>query len=272
MALVYCTKCGHQVSKTAPRCPGCGALGPAAKSAQALKQGVSRLPPDNSPTQPPRNYYPNPSSNRPVVRPHSNAVIGSLEGAARKVSLTALILALFCFVLPFVTFSCGPVAMTFSGIEMVTGTTVQLPQPYGPPESRRVDPEGWAVLAFLVAIAGLGFGFAKAKSLSVGSPASAGLSVLSLVYLKSKLESDALQQGGGAIQVNWQVGYYLTVIFLLIAIGASVYSTLSGLSKDKTRMVGTHMLAYMGDGAWKCLECDEARPDAESFENFNCQG
>lgn len=26
MALVYCTKCGHRVSTTAPKCPGCGAL------------------------------------------------------------------------------------------------------------------------------------------------------------------------------------------------------------------------------------------------------
>jgi general secretion pathway protein G len=56
--------------------------------------------------------------------------------------------------------------------------------------------------------------------------------MVSLMFLKYKVESDVLQQGGGAVQVNWLVGYYLIVGFLLIAIGASVYSTLSGLSKD----------------------------------------
>jgi hypothetical protein len=31
MALVYCTKCGHRVSTTAPRCPGCGEPPPVAR-------------------------------------------------------------------------------------------------------------------------------------------------------------------------------------------------------------------------------------------------
>lgn len=43
-------------------------------------------------------------------------------------------LALICFFLPFVTVSCqGQKLMTFSGIQLVTGTTIQEPQMFGPP-------------------------------------------------------------------------------------------------------------------------------------------
>ena len=50
MALIYCTKCGHRVSTTAPRCPGCGAARYQTPLATRTAPAVSSTPGSTSPT------------------------------------------------------------------------------------------------------------------------------------------------------------------------------------------------------------------------------
>lgn len=42
--MTYCTRCGHQIHQTAPACPQCGAIQPAARAAlQAAEQAQGTL-------------------------------------------------------------------------------------------------------------------------------------------------------------------------------------------------------------------------------------
>jgi len=148
--------------------------------------------------------------------------------------------------------------ITLSGRQLVTGTTIQQPQMFGPPANQKVNPEPLAVLAFLAVIAGLGLSFLKGKKGTVGSAVLAGLGVIFLVALKSKLDGDALRQGAGAIQVNYEAGYYLSLIFLLAAIGTSVYAVLAGK--------GIRLPALQGTAGEKfCTQCGARNAAADLF-------
>ncbi len=170
-------------------------------------------------------------------------------GIARKISPAAFILSLVCFVLPFVAFSCqGQKVASFSGIQLATGTTIQQPQMFGPPKSEKVGAEPLAALALLCVLAGAGLSFLKGKKGAVSSAALAGLGVILLAALTSKLDGDAIRQSGGAVQVNYEVGFYLVIVFLLSAIGAGVYALLAGK--------GIRLPALVGSGNSKfCVQC-----------------
>ncbi len=182
-----------------------------------------------------------------------------MEGVARKLSPAAFVLALICFFLPFVTFSCqGQKIASFSGIQLATGTTVQQPQVFGPPKSQKVGAEPLAVLALLSVLAGAGLSFLKGKKGVVSSAGLAGLGVILLAALKSKLDGDALRQGGGAIQVNYEAGFYLSLIFLLAAIGAGVYALLAGK--------GIRLPALQGSGGTRfCTQCGARNASGDLF-------
>ena len=70
----------------------------------------------------------------------------------RHISSASFLFALFCFLLPFVTLSCPGASITFSGAQLVTGTTVEVPQMFGEAQQQKFDSEPLAVLAFLCAL------------------------------------------------------------------------------------------------------------------------
>lgn len=182
-----------------------------------------------------------------------------MEGVARKLSPAAFVLTLVCFFLPFVTFSCqGQKIASFSGIQLATGTTIEQPQMFGPPKTQKVDAEPLAVLALLSVLAGAGLSFLKGKKGAVSSAALAGLGIILLGALKSKVDGDALRQGGGAIQVSYEAGFYLVILFLLAAIGAGVYALLAGK--------GIHLPALQGSGNSKfCAQCGARNTSGDLF-------
>ena len=152
-----------------------------------------------------------------------------MESIARKVSPAAFVLALICFFLPFVTFSCqGHEVASFSGVQLATGTTVKQPEMFGPPKSQKVDPEPLAVFALLSVLAGVGVSLLKGKKGAMGSAALAVLGLNLLAALRSKLDGQAMNQAGGVIQVDYQAGYYLSLVFLLAAAGAGIYALVGG--------------------------------------------
>lgn len=152
-----------------------------------------------------------------------------MNSIARKLSPATLILALICFFLPFVTFSCqGQRIASLSGMQLATGTTLQQPEMFGPPKTQKIDAEPLALLALLAVLAGMGLSFLKGKKGSAGSAALACLAILFLAALKAKLESDALRQAGGAVQLSFDAGYYFSLVLLLAAAGIGVYAMLAG--------------------------------------------
>jgi len=126
--------------------------------------------------------------------------------------------ALLCFVLPFVTVSCNQQKVaSFTGFQLVFGTTVQQPQMFGPPKVQRVDAEPLAILAFLCCLAALGLGFAKSRSTEIAAAALAGISFLCLMQLKSKLQDDVLRQSSGFLQISYELGFWIVVLMTLAA-------------------------------------------------------
>jgi hypothetical protein len=152
-----------------------------------------------------------------------------MKDVVKKLSLAAFLLALICFFLPFVTFSCqGQTVASLSGIQLATGTKIQQPQVFGPPKEHKVDAEPLATAALLSVLAALVLSFLREKKWGVGSAALAALGVILLAALKSKLDGDTLRHGEGVIQVSYGAGYYLCLVFLLSAVGTSIYSLMAG--------------------------------------------
>lgn len=177
----------------------------------------------------------------------------------RKLPLPTFLLALLCFFLPFVTFSCsGQKVATFTGIQLATGTTLERPQAFGPSTSQKIDPEPLAVLALLAALAGLGASFVKGKKGAVGSTVLAGLGVIFLLALKSRLDNEALSQAGGTIQVSYEAGFYLVMVFLLAAAGASAYALFQGKRIPLPALKGAANSKF-------CTQCGARNAESDLF-------
>jgi hypothetical protein len=157
-----------------------------------------------------------------------------------KVPPAALIVALICFFLPFVSFSCqGQKIVSLTGIQLVTGSSIQQPQMFGPATSQKLSPEPLAIITLLSVIVGLGLSFTKGRKGMYGPLLLAALGFACVLALQSKLQSDALSQGGGAIQVQFEVGFYLLLLFLLATVGASVARWLEARGKLPFKARGT---------------------------------
>jgi hypothetical protein len=135
-------------------------------------------------------------------------------------------LALICFFLPFVTVSCqGQKLLTLTGVQLVTGTTVQVPQMFGPSKEEKIPGDGLARLACLSGLVGLLAAIvAKNKGKTVAA-ALAGLGAILLLVMKSRVENEVLRAGSGLFQVEFGGGYWATVSLFLSTVGARLLPT-----------------------------------------------
>jgi zinc-ribbon domain len=182
-----------------------------------------------------------------------------MHDIVKKLPPAAFVLALLCFVLPFVTFSCqGQKVITLNGLQLVTGTSIQQPQMFGPPQSQRVAPEPLAILAFLALIAGVPLSFLKGQKGAMASTVISGLAFIFLAAMASKLGSDATRQGGGAIQVSFEAGFYFTLLLILAALGAGVFAILQAR--------GSPLVVSAGGGGSKfCAQCGARNEAGDLF-------
>jgi hypothetical protein len=144
-----------------------------------------------------------------------------MENRARRFSPAIFGIALIMFFLPWINVSCGGERFaTFTGIQLVTGTTIT-----NPIENRteRVNGEPLAIFALLVVIMGFGLSFLKGKNGIIGSAIVGGVGAIILLLLKYKLDNEILKEGGGTLQLGYGVGFYSTLVFFLSAIGVNLY-------------------------------------------------
>jgi len=164
-----------------------------------------------------------------------------VEKMLKKLSPAIFGIALICFFLPWVNVSCqGQKVITLSGIQLVTGTTIEEPKmfselkgsshPYlkeprrSSEEYNKIKGEVLAILTFLAAIVGLSLNFLKGKIGTLGSAIAGGIGTILLLLLSAKLNNDIFQQGRGLLQLDYRIGFYLTLILFILAIGVNVYS------------------------------------------------
>jgi uncharacterized membrane protein YphA (DoxX/SURF4 family) len=145
-----------------------------------------------------------------------------MQIGTKKFSVAGFGLALLCFLLPFVTVSCNQQKVaSFTGFQLVFGTTVQQPQMFGPPKEQRVDAEPLAAWAFVCCLVALGLAFAKSRKTEIGAAVFAGISLVCLMQLKSKLQDEVLRQSSGFLQVNYESGFWIVVLAILAAGGVT---------------------------------------------------
>lgn len=135
----------------------------------------------------------------------------------RHISSANFLFVLLCFFLPFITLSCPGTSITFSGTQLVTGTTVEVPQMFGGAAQKKFDSQPLALFAFLCALAGLVVGLSSAKG---ARRISAGLGILGavlLLALKAKISGDVSREGEGMLSVSYGFGYWLALISSLFA-------------------------------------------------------
>ena len=132
-----------------------------------------------------------------------------------KVSPLIFAASILAFLLPFITVSCGgQKVVSFTGLQLATGTTIEQPQMFGPPKRERVDPEPTVMIAAAAVIAALVLGLLGARGLKASVAASA-IGVASLIATRIRLDDQIAKQGQGMLQVNYEAGFSLTLLLLL---------------------------------------------------------
>jgi len=182
-----------------------------------------------------------------------------VEKHAKKLSPAIYVIALICFFLPFLTFSCqGQKVLSLSGLQLVTGTSIQQPQMFGPPQSQKVDPEPLAILAFLCGVLGLAMSFLKGRASAIAPAATGGIAAILLLVMKSRIEGDVLNKGGGVVQVNYDVGFYIVVFLFLAAVGLNISVLMQGKSLPLPALKA-------GGGSRFCTQCGSRNPNTNAF-------
>jgi len=140
-----------------------------------------------------------------------------------KVSPAIFAASILCFLLPFITVSCGGQRVaSFSGAQLATGTSVEQPQMFGPPKKQNVDPDPTAAVAGICALLGLGLSFLGAKN-AIAPAISGAVGVVSLFLMKVRLDDQIVRQGQGMLQVNYETGYVLAIILLIAGVGWNAF-------------------------------------------------
>lgn len=128
----------------------------------------------------------------------------------KKFSPVLFGLALFCFLLPFVTMSCPAGRATLTGVQLATGTEIQ---------GQEVGSEPLAALAFVVAAIALGVSFVKTRQGSFAAGLMGTMAFVFLLLLQLKLRNDLIQQGNNLATLRFEAGYWLSL--LGVAVGAA---------------------------------------------------
>lgn len=155
----------------------------------------------------------------------------------RRVISPALFgIIIICFFLPWVNVSCQNYKIaSISGIQFVTGTSLEEPQMFKqqfgaqnmsprPMKQEKIKPQLYVILSLICVIAGLVFSFVKWKSGMLITSISGAAGFIFILLQKLKLENELVQKSQGLIQLEYLLGFYLTLILFLLAVAINVYS------------------------------------------------
>ncbi len=139
----------------------------------------------------------------------------------RKLPRAAYLLALICFLLPFVEVSCnGQKVVSLTGLQLLAGPQVGDGSGMFAQPKQQAKPETSVVVAFVAGIAGLVLSVLKQRRTDIVAGVCGIVAGASLLELQQSILSGAPPQAMGLIQVQYQPAYFLSV--LLFFIGAAV--------------------------------------------------
>ena len=140
-----------------------------------------------------------------------------MKNQLHVISTSSFILICVLFFLPFLNIECGNQKLiVVSGVELVTGFTMNLPSPNKTNESNKTtEPNTFAVLALLFSVVGALSSFVTRKqdNLKTMIITFAGLTTASLIAMQIqmnyKLSSDAKAL---MVRINFEFGYWLCLV------------------------------------------------------------
>jgi hypothetical protein len=147
-----------------------------------------------------------------------------------RVSPLLFVASLACFLLPFATISCGSQRIaTASGFQLVTGASVTEPQAReGVAKKQFIEAEPAAIVALAFVVFGLALSLMHVRPLLPA--ACAVISAISLFLLRARLEDQVAGRGAGALQLDFEIGFPLTLVTLTAAVAWNAYLYISGHS------------------------------------------
>lgn len=181
----------------------------------------------------------------------------------KKCSPAVFGIALICFFLPWLDVSCsGQKVITFSGIQLATGKTIDGPTMFGQKQQKRIGGEPLAIIPLLATLAAIGLGFAKHRQGAIGPAVAGAIGALFLLLLKAKIDDTVFRESGGVLKVEYTGAFYLTLILYLAGIAIGVYPLLQGRGALAPSMGRAEKTAFctqcgaenQGDNRY-CCEC-----------------
>ena len=150
------------------------------------------------------------------------AISSSQQARRRQLRAGPFVLALLCFLFPFITISCqGVKAVSLTGLQLAAGTTIEQRDPItGNAQQQRIPAETSILLVLLCTMAAGGLCFAPGRN-GILLPALAGAAgFLLMLVAKSHFDTQTLEQGHGLLAVGYEMGFTLTC--LLLSAGAVI--------------------------------------------------
>ncbi len=160
-----------------------------------------------------------------------------MNESSKFVSPSLFLLAALCFFLPFVSFTCqGQKIATITGMELITGTKIEkfemqkLDTGQTNPDldkERDVNSEPLAVAAFIFALLGIVVSIIPRYSRMLSLIAGA-IGALMLLFLRSSIGGEVTGDFEfKIIDVSYEWGYYLSLLFLIAAFAINLYQVIS---------------------------------------------
>ena len=137
----------------------------------------------------------------------------------------SFVLIIVLFLTPFVTVSCmGMFTVPVSGMDLALGTTVEYKEPFsGNVQRGEIGAEPLAGIVLGLAVFGLLMSFVYRRAARIaGAAAGAGGGAL-LLLLKYKFDQAVVAKGGGIITVNYEAGFWWTLLILFAAAVLNLY-------------------------------------------------
>jgi hypothetical protein len=151
-----------------------------------------------------------------------NVQIPSVDNIASRRPLIpfSFALAIFFFFFAFCDLKCGGQKIaSIKGIELVTGTTIKDHDMMSGQETKgeEIPPSMWAILAFGVAVIGLGAFLIKEKREAIIGTGAGAIGAGSLIILQFVIKSGMDEKGKGQIDCDFQFPYWGALIALGVA-------------------------------------------------------
>lgn len=163
-----------------------------------------------------------------------------MNNVLERVSPAMFIIVLICFFLPFTTFTCsGEKMATITGVQYVTGTSITVPGSgsFGSkPQTEKISPEPLIIVVLVFTVLGLIISFANGTISYVLSVIAGIGGTIFLFLFKSKVDKETLAEGGGMIQVDYNVGFWLAIVLLVLVV--LVNFVISVINKNKGKDFG----------------------------------